>query len=530
MRVSARAIATIAAAASLAPLSLHAQATPAAVRTPRVELSVDYSHFGVTVGNTEGTNGNRMVGLEGGSASLALNFNRFFGVVADVGGYDANKLELVGNGANQPRVVAASGTAYTYLFGPRVSYRNHTRFTPFLQVLAGGVHASPVTVTDCSGSACAPLPAQNAFSMTAGGGLDIGLTHLLSLRAFQAEYMMTRFPEVPSGASASQDDLRLSAGIVLRFAGKTVMPAPQLACSVQPQSAFAGDPLVASATAASLNPKHPAVYAWTSTGGTVTGTDSSASIQTVGLAPGSYTVSATVTQGSHARQQATCTAPFTIQSPEPPTVSCSALPNPVMTGATVNITAQAASPQNRSLTYSYATSAGHITGNSASAVLTTDGVDPGLITVTCTVVDDLGKSASASAAVTVSAPAPAEAPAAVPQTSNLCSISFERDRRRPLRVDNEAKACLDDIALQMQRESSGHLVLVGSYSSDEKPHAAEERARHEYDYLTGEKGIDSQRIELRVGDSGHRSVANVFVPAGATYAPDNSRPIDPTSK
>jgi hypothetical protein len=82
----------------------------------------------------------------------------------------------------------------------------------------------------------------------------------------------------------------------------------------------------------------------------------------------------------------------------------------------------------------------------------------------------------------------------------------------------------------MQRESSGHLVLVGSYSSDEKPHAAEERARHEYDYLTGEKGIDSQRIELRVGDSGHRSVANVFVPAGATYAPDNSRPIDPTSK
>ena len=188
MRICARAVATMAVAVTMAVSSpLHAQAVEAGHETPKLELSVDYSHFGVGVGNTEGTNGNRMVGLNGGSASLALNFNRFVGIAGDVGGYDANKLELVGTGANQPRVVGASGTAFTFLVGPRISLRNGTRFTPFMQVLAGGVHASPVTVKDCSGSACTPLPAQTAFAMTAGGGIDIRLTRLFSLRAVQAE-------------------------------------------------------------------------------------------------------------------------------------------------------------------------------------------------------------------------------------------------------------------------------------------------------------------------------------------------------
>ena len=145
MTVRARAIATIAVATMLSISRLQAQAAATAVRTPKVELSLDYTHFGVGVGNTEGTRGNRMVGLDGGSASLAFNFNRYVGLVADVGGYDDTKLELVGSGANQPRVVNASGTAFTYLFGPRFSYRNESRFTPFIQVLGGGVHASPVT-------------------------------------------------------------------------------------------------------------------------------------------------------------------------------------------------------------------------------------------------------------------------------------------------------------------------------------------------------------------------------------------------
>ena len=90
----------------------------------------------------------------------------------------------------------SSGTAYTFLFGPRFSYRNSTRFTPFAQVLVGGVHASDVTISGCTGTGCTPLPAQTALAMTVGGGLDIRLTRHFSIRAVQAEYLMTRFADV----------------------------------------------------------------------------------------------------------------------------------------------------------------------------------------------------------------------------------------------------------------------------------------------------------------------------------------------
>jgi hypothetical protein len=140
------------------------------------------------------------------------------------------------------------------------------------------------------------------------------------------------------------------------------------------------------------------------------------------------------------------------------------------------------------------------------------------------VVDDLGKSASASSSVTVTAPAPVAAVA--PQVSNLCALSFERDRKRPVRVDNEGKACLDDIALQMQHEPTGRLVIVGGHSADEKPKAGTERSLNARQYLTGEKGIDAQRIELRVGKSGKRTATTVFVPVGAIYPTDDTTLVD----
>ena len=540
MQVCGRAIATIAISVLMAPMSLLQAQAPGALkgrhehrRTPKVELSLDYSHVGVGVGNTLGTTGNRMVGLNGGNASLAFNFNRYFGLVGDFGGYASNKLELVGSGSNQPRAVSADGTVFTYMAGPRFSYRNETRFTPFLQVLGGGVHASPVTVNGCVGAACTPLPAQNAFAMAAGGGVDIRLTHMLSLRAVQAEYMMTRFDSVPGGNSGGQDDLRLSSGIVLRFGGEMERLPIQLTCNVQPQSGFAGEPLVASATATNLNPKHPSNYTWSTNGGAISGTDTTVPINTAGLAPGAYLVVGHVTQGKHAEHAAMCDAPFTILAPLAPTIACSANPASLMIGEAATITSQAVSPQHHPLTYSYASSSGQVTGTDTSAMLTTVGVGPGPITVTCNVVDDLGQSASATTSVNIMTPAPVaspEAAASAPQTSNLCSVSFERDRRRPVRVDNEGKACLDDVALQMQREAGGRLVIVGSNGTNEKPQAAIDRAINERRYLTEDKGIDVQRIDLRVNSSGNRTAMNIFVPLGSTYDSGGTTAVDPSVK
>ena len=522
MNVCTRMLSTMAVAVSLVPM-LHAQSAIATAQapehkynyTPRVELFVGYTHFGTF--STNAATGNRMVGLNGGSTSLAFNFNRYIALAADFGGYDDSQLQLTGTGANQPLVVNASGTAYTFLAGPRFSFRNSTRFTPFAQALFGDVHATAVTVSNCTGTACTPLPAQDAFAMTAGGGLDIGLTRHISLRAVQAEYMMTRFAPLPAtGSSASQNDLRLSTGLVFRFGDITPPPAVQLACSIQPAIAFPGDPLTVTATATNLNPKRAATYSWGSNGGTINSTTATTTVNTTGMVPGTYAVNAQVTQGTHAAQQATCTASFTMQSPAPPTIACAANPTSVNPGDTSTITSQANSPQNRTLTYSYSATAGIVTGNTATATLSTTGAAPGTITVNCNVVDDLGKSAASTTGVTVMAPPPA----AAPQTRDLCSLSFDRDRKRPTRVDNEAKGCLDDIALTMQRESTAHLVIVGNYASDEKPDAGAERSSNVRQYLTDEKGIDASRIDARTGSENGRTATDVLVPAGATYTGD----------
>ena len=122
------------------------------------------------------------------------------------------------------------------------------------------------------------------------------------------------------------------------------------------------------------------------------------------------------------------------------------------------------------------------------------------------------------------APPPPPAPAA----RSLCSISFDRDRKRPVRVDNEAKGCLDDIALELNRESDAVLVVVGKHDPQEAPEAAAERTLNVKQYLTAEKGIDPNRIELRTGESSGRTVDNILVPPGATWDTGGTTSFDPT--
>jgi hypothetical protein len=359
---------------------------------------------------------------------------------------------------------------YTFLAGPRLSFRNHERVTPFVQALFGGIRASAVTISsNCTDVGCTPLPAENKFAMTAGGGLDVRVHRHLAIRVIQAEYLMTKFADTNTGNSASQNDMRLSAGIVFRFGGHSgpaLPPPPPLSysCSVNPSSVFPGATIAASGTAVSLNPAKTAVYTWTVDGGTVSGTSSTASIDTKGLAPGSYTLKGHVSEGSKAEENADCSAAYVVRAFEPPTVSCSGSPSTVTPDQTSTITAIANSPQNRALTYTYSSTAGSVSGTGPTAILSTVGAATGVITVTCNVADDLGQTASTTTPVTIAAPVVA----AKPQTSELCSLYFDRDARRPSRVDNEGKACLDEIALNLQSKSDARLAIVGNAGTGER--------------------------------------------------------------
>jgi len=366
-------------------------------------------------------------------------------------------------------------------------------------------------------------------ALTVGGGMDYALPFMggkLGLRLFQAdyEYFHANFgpqPPYPTGGRANLKVARLSTGLLYHM-GSIVPPPPvTYSCTASPSPAFPGDPITVTGTAANLNPKKTATYSWTGSEGVkVTGDSNVGQIDTGSLAPGNYTVTGHVSEGQKPGMFADCTANFTIKQFEPPTISCSANPTTLQPGGTSTITAQGVSPQNRTLTYTFSATAGQVSGSGNTATLSTTGAPAGSITVTCSVQDDKGQTATATTSVNVEQP---PAPV-IPKTKTLCSINFDRDKKRPARVDNEAKACLDDVALNLQQQTDASAVVVGEAASDEKKAdtLAAQRAVNTKDYLVKEKGIDPSRISTRTGTQGNKEVENYLVPAGATFDNDVS--------
>src|SRR5271156_4440238 len=99
--------------------------------TPNVEWFLGYSFWRAT----PTSNANRIGHLHGGSTSVAYNFNKYVGFIADFAGFDNSKLTLFGPTGTE--TVNASGSVYTFMVGPRLPSRRYEKFTPYAQVLAG---------------------------------------------------------------------------------------------------------------------------------------------------------------------------------------------------------------------------------------------------------------------------------------------------------------------------------------------------------------------------------------------------------
>src|SRR5271170_2053301 len=443
------------------------------------------------------------------------------GAVVSATGYFNRYVGLQAEGSLFPS--GPNDCVFTAQAGPIVRYQKN-RWVPFAHALAGGAKVGGPIFQPCTWG----------WGVTSGLGLDYILpafNNRIAIRPIQADFHFSHVDYGPpnvgqvTGGVGDIYAYRLSAGIVLRL-GQVTPPLPvQLGCTVQPANVFPGDPITVTATTSNLDLKKKATYTWTTTGGKITGTDTAATVVTTGVPAGDYTIIGHVSEGVRPGQQASCSVGFRVHAYEPPTITCSANPSTVMPGDPSTITSIANSPQNRPLTYSYSASAGQIASSTATATLVTTGALPGTVSITCNVVDDLGKQATANTSVTITAPPPPVAP----QPSNLCSVSFQRDRKRPVRVDNEAKGCLDEIALTLNRESSAKLVIVGRHSADETPDAAAQRTLNVEQYLTDEKGIDPSRIELRTGGEPGRAVDNILVPAGATFTPGDTNTFDSNS-
>jgi hypothetical protein len=172
------------------------------VETPKIEVGLNYSYYRMNPGGTLPS-----YNANGGFGSVQYNFNKAFGLVADLG---ANYVGNV-NG------VQIGNTSFEYLFGPRFTWR-HSRFSPYVQALFGGERFS----NGFNPSSSTPLlgTTQNNFAAAFGGGLDVTVTNHIAVKPIQVDYLMTQFSPGMGSPNNVANNLRYSTGVVLRFGSK----------------------------------------------------------------------------------------------------------------------------------------------------------------------------------------------------------------------------------------------------------------------------------------------------------------------
>ena len=197
-----------------AALTVLVSASARAQENPRGEVSGGFSYLHAGPGSN----------LYGWDTSAAGNLNSWFGIVGEFSGHYQSSGGTIAF-PTPPIVVpvpvvavSADSNLYTFLFGPRLSYRKDKRFTPFAHILPGLArsHTSgtvttqllvmPPVLTDFHFS-----DSGTAFAMAIGGGLDMKLTKSLVFRVLQADYLLTRF------GGATQNHARLTTGLLYRF-------------------------------------------------------------------------------------------------------------------------------------------------------------------------------------------------------------------------------------------------------------------------------------------------------------------------
>jgi opacity protein-like surface antigen len=167
---------------------------------PRTEIFAGYNYMRASSAVDIGFD------LHGGNISAAVNVNRWLGFAGEVAYASTKNVPPAGFSLN----------IISYMFGPRVSYRERDRITLFAHNLVGVGHAGGSLYTAGFQQGTAPPTAQNAFAMALGAGLDVNLSRSWAIRTFQTDWLYTTFP---NGSGNHQHSFRLATGIVWRAGG-----------------------------------------------------------------------------------------------------------------------------------------------------------------------------------------------------------------------------------------------------------------------------------------------------------------------
>jgi len=344
---------------------------------PRVETAPGFMYIHTTpfTGLAHGIN------CAGFGGTIAVNVTSAFGLAADLG-----FCKSFSSGINAVENGTVNGSGGTYLFGPRFTFRNSSRLTPFVEVSGGIVRAKMSCAngnigTYCNSTGATQLPAvlrpgfnpsdtsvsTNAPAFSIGGGLDIKINKKVAIRLFQAEYLYTafgndcKFAVCNTGTDNSQNSFRLKSGIVVRWGGErpgpTPPPAPpptkacwdgsnvpvsqecpkrSLALSLSvPQSELCQGSTVTITPEAGVPGN--ATYQWTVDGQPIS---KAAALEfgTNGLEPRTYKVS--LTAGADGYNDATAGTVITVQPYRPPTESLDISPSEIWFGEKATVAAR----------------------------------------------------------------------------------------------------------------------------------------------------------------------------------------------
>jgi outer membrane immunogenic protein len=172
----------------------HASANAQALASA-TELHVDVAGGFTVIHANEGPANCGCFFMYGGSGELAVTNSHNISFVTNVG--YTSQTNINNNDRNLALLTVLEGVRYTRDHGQRI--------TPFGQAMIGIAHTDTNYRID------------NGITRAAaavGGGVAIHLTHRLSFRPAEVEYL---FSSVPNGQNNFQNQLRMTAGVVFRL-------------------------------------------------------------------------------------------------------------------------------------------------------------------------------------------------------------------------------------------------------------------------------------------------------------------------
>jgi outer membrane immunogenic protein len=161
-------------------------------QTPVFQLGFQYD---ATHANAPPSGGCGCFWMQGGGMQFDFTIHRNWSAAAD----------LYGAGASQINGTDERLSIFNYVFGPRYSLWNHTKYTPYAQALFGGSEVFSNFAAYGSG--------RTSFAAQVGGGIQYHVNRLLSVVPVEANWVHS---QAVNAVNDRQNNIRLGAGITFR--------------------------------------------------------------------------------------------------------------------------------------------------------------------------------------------------------------------------------------------------------------------------------------------------------------------------